>query len=219
MEMIDLSMTIKPHWRWPVAFSLRSDFGTADFRSSMAQLPAHAFTHVDTPLHCRKGGVPVDKLPANAYSGSAAVVNLSAIQPNQGISAQDLADHGKHIRPADIVLLKTCWDTHFHPDSKEYWSQAPYLTDEAAMWLAEKKPRVVGFDFPQDYPLKDVNRKSPATLEESTAHKHLLYHGVLFIEYLANMAAVTADRVNLIALPLRLEGFEGCPARVVVLEG
>jgi kynurenine formamidase len=55
-------------------------------------------------------------------------------------------------------------------------------------------------------------------LDESTAHKHLLYNGVLFVEYLSNLAAVTAERVNLVVLPLKVEGFEGCPARVVVLE-
>jgi kynurenine formamidase len=218
MKMIDLSMTIKPHWRWGVSFSLRSDFDSADFRASMAQLPAHAFTHVDTPLHCRPGGDTLEKMPVDAYSGSAAVVDLSHIQPNQAIVAKDLIDHGAHILPHDIVLLKTCWDTHFHPESKEYWSQAPYMTDEAALWLAGKEPRVVGFDFPQDYLMKDVDRRTPYTLEESTTHKHLLYHGVLFIEYLANLREISGKRVKLIALPLKVEGFEGCPTRVVVLE-
>jgi arylformamidase len=218
MKMIDLSMIIRPHWRWPVAFSRRVDFDKAEFRVSMAQLPAHAFTHVDTPLHCHQGGITLEKLPVDAYSGSAAVVDLSDIQPNEGITAQKLAQRGKHIRPNDIVLLKTCWDTHFDPNTKDYWIQAPYVTEEAALWLADKKPRVVAFDFPQDYCLKDVERSTPHTLDESTAHKHLLYNGVLFIEYLCNLTAVTAERVNLVALPLKVEGFEGCPARVVVLE-
>ncbi len=219
MKMIDLSMTIRPHWRWPVETKLRHDFGKADFRSSMAQLPAHAYTHVDTPLHCVPGGTPLEKLPVDAYSGSAAVVDLSAVvRPNEGISARAIEERGGHIRPNDIIVLKTCWDAHYSPYSEEYWREAPFVTDEAALWLKSKNPRVVAFDFPQDSATKDVKRKTPVTLEESTTHKHLLVHGVLFVEYMMNLGQVTGPRITLIALPLKIEGFEGCPARVVAIE-
>ncbi|MDR3538387.1 MAG: cyclase family protein [Acetobacteraceae bacterium] len=219
MKMIDLSMTIRPHWRWPVETKLRHDFGESDFRSSMAQLPAHAYTHVDTTLHCRRDGTPLEKLPVDAYSGSAAVIDLSGvIRPNEGISAGVLEERGGHVRPHDIIILKTCWDTHYSPYSEDYWREAPFVTDEAALWLKSKDPRVVAFDFPQDYAIKDVTRKTPVTLDESTTHKHLLFDGVLFVEYMMNLGQVTSPRITLIALPLKIEGFEGCPARVVAIE-
>jgi arylformamidase len=219
MKMIDLSMTIRPHWRWPVETKLRHDFGESDFRVSIAQLPAHAYTHVDTPLHVRPDGTPLEKLPVDAYSGSAAVVDLSQlVRANEGISAAALAAQGDHVRAHDIIVLKTCWDTHFSPYSEDYWRQAPFVTDDGALWLKSKNPRVVAFDFPQDYAIKDVTRKTPVTLDASTTHKHLLIDGVLFVEYMMNLAAVTRPRITLIALPLKVEGFEGCPARVVAVE-
>jgi len=66
--------------------------------------------------------------------------------------------------------------------------------------------------------LKTIDGSKRLTLAESTAHKHLLYNGVLFSEYLCNLGAVKQNRVNIIALPLKLEGVEGSPVRVVAIE-
>jgi arylformamidase len=216
---IDLSMTIKDHWRWKVDQVLHHDFEKGDdFRTSIFQMGAHAFTHVDTPLHCKPGSITLGELGVGAYSGSAAVVDISYKKANEPITVEDLQENGKHIKPDDIVLLKTCWDTHCNPTSKEYWTEAPYVTEEAAIWLREKKPRVVGFDFPQDYSLKLIDQGGNWKLEELTTHEHLLNHDILHIEYLCNMSKITKDRVELICLPLKLEGFEGGPARVVAIE-
>jgi arylformamidase len=212
-------MTIKDHWRWPVEQTLHHDFQRGDeFQTSIFRMGAHAFTHVDTPLHCKPGSITLDKVDIDAYSGSASVVDLSFKQANEPITAEDLQKQGKHIKPGDIILLKTCWDQQRNPDSKEYWSESPYVTEDAAVWLREQRPRVVGFDFPQDYPLKLVDQKASLKLEELTTHKHLLYHHILHIEYLCNMSEISSDRVELICLPLKLEGFEGGPARVVAIE-
>ena len=212
MNIIDLSMTIKNHWRWDVQHTLRHDFA-----SSILQIPAHAYTHVDTPLHCNPNGITLEKLGVFAYSGEAAVVDLTFIKANQEITAEHIRKNCDHVREDDIILLKTCWDTHYSPYSKEYWIEAPYISDEAAIFLRKLKPRVIGFDFPQDYAIKDITRKL-VTLEESTAHKHLLSNGVLFVEYLCNMKEISQARVEFVALPLKLDDFEGGPARAVAIE-
>jgi kynurenine formamidase len=219
MRVIDLSMTIKNHWRWGVKQTLRHDFERGhDFRASVLEIPAHAFTHVDTPLHVRPGASSVEKYDVFAYSGSAVIIDISFIKPNQEITAAHLQENSQHMVPDDIVIIKTCWDRHYDPNSKEYWSEAPYISDEAAIWLNAQKPRVVAFDFPQDYVIKDVARTTPVTLEESTAHKHLLYNGVLFVEYLCNLSEIKKNRVQLIVLPLKVEGLEGGPVRAVAIE-
>jgi kynurenine formamidase len=50
-------------------------------------------------------------------------------------------------------------------------------------------------------------------------HKALLSAGIVLIETLANFEALTQDRVYLVALPLRLAGADGAPARVIAIEG
>lgn len=217
MNMIDLSMTIKDHWRWQVeSGSIDFDEGNG-FRASTLSIGAHAFTHVDTPLHCRKGATALEQLPADAYSGEAAVIDLSHKRENDPITDADL-DKARHVNTNEkIILLKTCWDRRYSPDSREYWSEAPYLTESGAVWLKKKAPRVVGFDFPQDYPLKLINNKKKFNLDDMPSHKLLLHEGILHIEYLCNMAAITTERVRFICLPLKIEGFEGSPARAVAI--
>ena len=219
MKMIDLSMTVTNHWRWKVDHSLPLDFEKGDeFRSSLYQIGAHAFTHVDTPLHCKPNSVTLEKLPVDAYSGPAAVIDLSYKKPNEPITEADLQENGKHVKDGEIIVLKTCWDQQFDYHSKEFWTEAPYVTDDAALWLLEKKPRAVAFDFPQDYPLKLVGKGGKLKLDENTTHKYLLNNDILHIEYLCNLGEVKSNRIQLIALPIKFEGFEGGPARVVAIE-
>ncbi|MDQ0218074.1 cyclase family protein [Peribacillus cavernae] len=216
---IDLSMTIKNHWRWKIDQELHHDFEQGDdFRTSIFKMGAHAFTHVDTPLHCKPDSITLGEIEVDAYSGSAAVVNISYKKADQPITVEDLLENGKHIQDNDIIILKTCWDDYYSPYSKEYWTESPYVTEGAAKWLRDKKPRVVGFDFPQDYNLKLVNQGSNWKLEELTSHEYLLNNDILHIEYMCNMSKIKKDRIELICLPLKLEGFEGGPARVIAIE-
>ncbi|MET3507605.1 cyclase family protein [Halalkalibacter oceani] len=218
MKMIDVSMTARDHWRWKVTHDITSDFGEdSDFRSSRVQLSAHAFTHVDTPLHCKPGENTMEEMAADAYSGEAVVVDLSSKKADEAITVEDLQNAG--IKDHEkIIILKTCWDKTYGYETREFWSKAPYVTMEAAQWLLEKKPEAVAFDFPQDYPLKLIDSKNPFQVKDMPTHELLLKNGILLIEYLCNLSQVTKERVQFICLPLKLEGFEGAPARAVVIE-
>ena len=216
--MIDLTMTIKEHWRWKVKHQITQDFKKGnDFRSSSLNISAHAFTHVDSPLHCKENGVTIESLDVDAYSGEAIIIDLSFKKEDEEITAEDLKANSNVLLNGKIILLKTCWDTQYDPSTKEFWTKSPYLTEEAAIWLKNQQPRVVGFDFPQDYPLKLIDNGNDFKLKEMVTHQHLLYEGILLIEYLCNLSKIETDCVQLICLPLKLAGFEGAPARVVAM--
>ena len=221
MRLIDLSMTITEHWRWGYNRTLRHTLENGDdFRTSVLQLPAHAFTHVDTPLHCKPGGGPaLDELDIGCYSGEAAVIDLSDIKPDQKITVERIKQNVNHIRQGDIILLKTCWDKQRDPQTKEYWTDAPFVSEEASVWLREQKPKAVGFDFPQDVILKQAaTYVGCLPLSQSPTHIYLLMNDILLIEYLAGMSQITEKRIQFLALPLKLAGVEGCPVRAVALE-
>lgn len=221
MELIDLSFPIRDHWRWGYKQSLKHTLEAGDdFRASVMTLPAHAFTHVDTLLHCKPGGAPaLDELPVDTCSGAAAVIDLSHIGADHKITADDLKTNAKDIREGDIIILKTCWDKKRDIQSKEYWTDAPFVSEEAADWLYAQKPKAVGFDFPQDEILKQAaTYKGCLPMSESTTHYALLLKGVFLIEYLAGLDQITEDRITFMALPLRLVGVEGCPVRAVAVK-
>ena len=63
MPLIDLSMSIQPHWRWQIGTSRALAHEKGDpFQATVLTVPLHAFTHVDTPLHIEPGRVTVDRV-------------------------------------------------------------------------------------------------------------------------------------------------------------
>lgn len=217
MEMIDLSMTLQQHWRWRTKRRLVQDPQKGDpSLVSVLTLDMHAFTHVDTPMHMGQGKVTIDAVPLNQLVGPAAVLDLSFIGANDAIRVRDLHEAGSHILPGDIVLLKTGWDFKCDWRNREYWTKAPYVVEDAAAWLAKQEIKAVGFDFPQDYAIRDTPSRHP-NFEEMPTHHFVLRKGIYLIEYLCNLHQVKGSRVNLYVLPLKVEGAEAAPARVLAI--
>lgn len=217
MEVIDLSMTLQPHWRWRVKRKLIQDLQQGDsLQVSLLTLNMHAFTHVDTPLHVLPGRITIDEVPLVQLVGSAAVVALPFVDANKAIGMEHLQRAGSHILPGDIVLLKTEWDLKRDWRTKEYWTEAPYVEEEAAAWLAEQEIKAVGFDFPQDYIIREMP-SNHAPVEEMPTHHIILRRGIYLIEYLCNLHLIKANRVDLYVLPLKVRGAEAAPARALAV--
>ena len=80
--------------------------------------------------------------------------------------------------------------------------------------MVKKGIRAAGFDFPQDYALRDFFMGRIPTIEAMHMHNILLNNGIIQIEYLTNLDKITQREVMLYAIPLRLEKTAGSPARV-----
>ena len=217
MQIIDLSMPIQSHWRWKFNSEQTLDRKKgAPYQSTTFTMSAHAFTHIDSPLHIEPDRMPIDAVPLNNLTGPAVIIDLSYVQPNQAIKIPDLKKSTDEIIPGDIAVLKTAWDLKNSWKDREYWTEAPYLDEEAAAWLAQQNLNAVGFDFPQDYVTREIPGRHPH-VQEMPAHDLILRKGIYQIEYLCNVHQINTKRVTLIALPLKLAGCEGAPARVIAL--
>ena len=218
MGLIDLSMTVWPMWRWPAEIDLVMDFAKGDpYRVTSLKTGMHSFTHVDTPLHIEPGRESIEQIDLGRLCGPAAVLDLGAVGPNQEIGPEALAESAGHMRQGDILLLKTCWDLSRDCTTRGYWLEAPYLNRRAAAWLSEQPIKAVGFDFPQDYVIREIPERHPSAAE-MPSHDLILRKGILLIEYLCNLHRIQAKRVELYALPLKVAGAEGACARVVAVE-
>lgn len=221
MNVIDLSMPIgTDHFRWPAEHAVKGDFAAGDvFVVSSLRTSCHAFTHMDAPRHMVPDGATMEALDLNRVVGRCAVVDLSDLRPEQQVDADRLAAAGGHIEPGDIVLMRSCWDRQRDPNTAAFWTDAPYMSRDAAEWLLARDVTAVAFDFPQDYTIRLLLHGELRPVEEHVTHDVLLRHGVTLIEYVVNTAAVTAARTFLCALPLHLPGADGAPARVVAIDG
>ena len=217
-RIIDLSTPIRNHFRWPVERSLRGDFERGDvFQVTHLSWAVHGFTHMDSPRHMVPGGPTTSDIPLEATVGEAAVLDLTDVEPNEALDGARLAARAGHLRDGDIVLFKTGWGERRSLDTPEFWTEAPYITRDGAEWLLTRRPRAVGFDFPQDYTIRLLLHKEMRPIEEHVTHDVLLRNGVVLIEYLVNTVALDAERVWFCCLPLKVEGADGAPVRAIAM--
>jgi kynurenine formamidase len=218
-RVIDLSMPIADHFRWPVDRRLTSDHARGDlFQVTWAGWAVHGFTHMDSPRHFFEGGKTTSEIPLETTVGEAAVVDLAPVGPDEAITAGRLAAAAGHVEPGDIVVMKSCWERQRSPRTPEFWTAAPFIEREAAAWLLARQPRAVAFDFPQDYTIRLLLKGEIRPVAEHVTHDVLLRNGVILIEYLSNTAALTRPRTFLCCLPLKIPDADGAPARVIALE-
>ena len=218
MRVLDLSMKMQPMWRWQLETELVMDLKQGDpYQVTAIKTGMHAFTHIDTPLHIEPERESIDQVNLEQLCGPAAVIDLTAVLANQKIDREDLEKRANHLKPGDIVILKTCWDMQRAYTSREYWLEAPFLSRDAAKWLADQPITAVGFDFPQDYVIREIPERHPNPAEMPT-HDLILRKGVLLIEYLCNLVTLKSPRTEIYALPLKVSGAEGGCARVVAIE-
>ncbi len=153
--------------------------------------------------------------------GDATVVDLSHLGENDAVTSDDLREKGRHIRPGDIVLLRTDWPSKCDYMSRDFWAKSPYTTQDACGWLVQRKVKAVGYDYPPDYVLRQTlfdpgYQDKP---EENTTHHVFFKEGIFVIEYLCNLELINKNRFQFMALPLPIEGAGGSPVRAIAIEG
>lgn len=220
MQIIDLSMPIAPHFRWAAELSIKGDIAAGDqFRISKLNTPCHGFSHVDATAHFVACAPTIEATPLAHVVGACRVLNLSALPDNAPILPEHLAAADPGGAVGEILLLAAHWADRRNYREKEFWTQAPWLTRESALWLAERKPSAVAFDFPQDFPIRLLLEGKEVPKPEHVTHDVLLSHGVTLIEYVVNTSKLSAPRNLFSAAPLLIPNADGAPARIYAIEG
>lgn len=209
--VVDLSIPIEETMpRWKVQFV--SSFGGTAYKTSTVTMPLHLGTHLDAPLHYVAGGLSIEQFPLELALTSCQVLDLTYVGKNEAINVPDIAARfpAEHV---DTILLRTDWPRRYWRTSS-FWADSPYLTGAAAAWLAERRIRIIGYDFPQDRAIRDM-ASGTVTAADFDVHQEILSRGVWQIEYLINLDCLPSDRVELWVCPLALVGLEASPVRVL----
>lgn len=217
-KIIDLSTPIRDHFRWPVERTVKGDFSKGDlFQVTHLHWAVHGFTHMDSPRHMVPGGPTTSDIPLETTVGEAAVLDFTDVEANEKLDADKIARRASHVAAGDIVLFKTGWGDRESLDSPKFWTNAPFITRDGAEWLLDRKPRSIGFDFPQDYTIRLLLQNEVRPIEEHVTHDVLLRNGVILIEYLTNMRAIDSERVWFCCLPIKVENSDGAPVRAIAM--
>lgn len=215
---IDLTLPIIQHWRYPIDIKDAKSFLKGDAANMKHfEMCSHWFTHIDAPLHQLANGKSLDDFPIENLIGKAVILDVSYVEKNEPITREMLEQAiGKDV-DYKIIIIKTCWGKKISWETTEFWDDAPYMTEDAAIFIRNLNPKVVGFDFPQDYDI----RKLRFTDEHNcylTTHEYILKKDILMIEYLTNLWQVKNKIVDIIALPLPLKKADGAQIRVLAIE-
>jgi kynurenine formamidase len=233
-KVIDLSHTFDEktiYWPTEDGFRLIPDkAGFTDkgyyYSSNRFTAAEHGGTHLDAPIHFYQRGKTAEELTLSQLIGEAAVIDVAEAcqnDPDYQIGVADLRrweeSQGRQLIDV-IVLLRTGYAKHW-PDRMKYLGtdelgpdavaklHFPGLSPEAAQWLCEHRAiKAIGLDTASiDY----------GQSERFQSHVMLYKHGIPALENVADMSELPASGSTVIALPMKIGGGSGAPARIIAV--
>ena len=184
-------------------------------------MPEHFGTHMDAPAHFDSKGATVDQISSTQLFAPAVVVDVSDFVASNSDYRVTVADLEKWVKahgpiPAGaVVFFRTGWSVRW-PSQKNYMNEDgrgvmhfPGLSLEAAKYLLDHAhPLAIGIDTASiDFgPSKNFE-----------VHHLTMSAGLYHLENVANLEQLPPTGAYVIALPLKLRGGSGSPARVVAL--
>jgi len=213
MDLIDLTMPFSsrtipvPGHPQPV-FETLHELERDGVRNTIMRISIHTGTHIDAPSHFIEDGAAIDEMALDRFHRPGVRLDLTDAPPGEPIGLDRLERAGFDAKTAKgaILLLATGWSDSAW-QSEQLYGDNPFLGADAAEAVAEASPSALGLDFA-------VDEKKPWP-----NHSVLLGAEVLLIENLMGLPGLPADGYQVIAFPLRLEGENGGPARVVAAAG
>jgi kynurenine formamidase len=170
---------------------------------------SHAGTHMDAPLHFGLSDQTIDDFSPSDLMGKAWVIEVEVNRPKQLIRLEEVRDQLSRHQPGDSLLLRTHWAEKY--DQPDFKSDLPRIGEDLARWCVSHKVKILGVE-----PLSVADVEDLA--EVTHIHHILLGGGVVIVEGLKNLDRIRAESVFLLALPLKIGGGDGAPARVIAFE-
>lgn len=170
---------------------------------------SHCGTHMDAPIHFNVSQQTIDEIPVTNFVGKAWVIDVRHIDYKGLITVSHIPENIRNtFVSGDSLIFWTGWSQYVN--TPKYRDELPRISEELAIWCVENKVKMIGVEPPS---VADVNN-----IEEVTKIHQILLKSVVIIEGLTNIGKLQSDCVELIALPLKIEGGDGSPARVIAID-
>jgi kynurenine formamidase len=170
-----------------------------EFHIGKIEMVANTGTYLDSPFHRYRDGKDLSQLGLASLADIDAVVIRAVPEEGRAISAnrfQRLAVKNK------AVLVHTGWDRYWGTD--RYLSGHPFLTGEAAAYLAKAGAKLVGIDSLNIDDTADRSRP---------VHSILLGAEIPVVEHLCNLESLPDQNFHFFAVPAKVAGFGTWPVR------
>ncbi|MBC2844690.1 cyclase family protein [Winogradskyella flava] len=208
MQIVDLTLT---YTNSATGFSKETSrtIEKHGWNASTLSFYSHCGTHMDAPIHFNVSNQTIDKIPVSDFVGKAWVIDVRQIGPKGLITVYHIPkDILNTFSSGDSLIFWTDWSKYVN--TSKYRDDLPRISEDLARWCVENKVKMIGVEPPS---VADVNN-----IEEVTKIHQILLKGVVIIEGLTNLEKLQSNCVELIALPLKIGGGDGAPARVIAIE-
>lgn len=165
-------------------------------------------TYLETGLHMKRGRPAVIGLPLESLiNRDAVVLKLDGKEHKEDcITRMELESCNVVIREGDCILLSVGRDARWR--DPDFVTDSPYLLREAMDWIIDRKPFLVGADWPRLDSWEDPQKFFPRFFDE----------GILLLAPVINLRLVTRPRVKLTVMPMKIEASAAAPARAIIIE-
>lgn len=203
MTLIDISPTVSPRLAvfpgdTPPSREVLCDLRRGDVVTlSTLRTTVHLGAHVDAPSHYGLDARTMEQQPLELYVGACQVIRVTC-PPRHRVTPGDL---GVEICASRVLLA-----TGTNPDPERWNPDFAALSVELVDFLADRGVRLVGVDTPS---------VDCSDSKDLPAHRRILARDLAILEGVV-LDGVEPGEYELIALPLRLEGFDGSPVRAVL---
>ena len=169
-----------------------------EFHIGRISMIANTGTYLDTPSHRFAGGADLSGVGLERLADLEGIVIDAGAQ--RAIGRSDREVRGR------AVLFRTGWDRHWHTD--RYGKDAPFVTRDAAGWLAASGAALVGIDSVNIDDTADGSRP---------AHTLLLEAGIPIVEHLCNLGSLPERGFRFHAAPPLVRGMGTFPVRAYAI--
>jgi arylformamidase len=174
-----------------------------EFHIGRIDMVANTGTYIDSPFHRYADGKDLSELALSSIANLDGICIRAGDAGGQGIDAPFL--QGADVR-GKAVLVNTGWDAHWRTD--RYFEGHPFLTRDAAQFLADSGARLVGID---SYNIDDIQDSS------RPAHSILLGADIPIVEHLCDLGSLPDGGFRFFAVPVKVRAFGTFPVRAFVI--
>lgn len=188
---------------WSREYSRQFYNEDTEFHIGKIEMVANTGTYLDSPYHRFTDGMDLSQLPLSSLANIEGVLFDLNNLPDRKIT-QNLFS-GVEVKDK-AVLLQTGWDRHW--GTEQYYEGHPYLTREAASYLAESEATLVGIDSLNIDDTRDGLRP---------AHTILLEANIPIVEHLCGLGRLPKFGFRFFAVPVKVVNFGSFPVRAFAI--
>ncbi|MGA9475894.1 MAG: cyclase family protein [Terriglobales bacterium] len=169
-----------------------------EFQIGKIEMVGNTGTYLDSPFHRYAEGKDLSQLELSKLA------DLPALKvSSNGKQAVDVSLFPGGVELAGrAILIETGWSRHWN--TAQYYEGHPFLTEDAASFLADSGVALVGIDSHNVDDAQDLRRP---------VHTILLGREIPIVEHMTNLARLPERGFRFFAVPVKVKGFGTFPVR------